>query len=121
MTKEQKKLEVKAILDNLQRVIDNGIDIEMDGNLVAYELVYQALTVSIQMCLEAAIQSIDPEDQTLTQQSAVELINKFMLEAKHEKNINKDEVNEIIKKIEKIAKEEPLVTPTTNVGSKYDN
>lgn len=128
MTKEEKKLQTKTILDNIYNTIENAIDIDMDSDLFPYELITEAITICIDMSIMGAAKLF--EDQYSNGQKPDKMVmlaavNKFMVEAKHERKVSKEEALQFIDKIKGIkkqeVKEEKKTVPTTGIRSQYDN
>lgn len=119
MTKEEKKASTQKILDNLRDVIFQGIDIEVDGDLYPYELIYQSLSVYI----SGAVQVVSMTAPTDDKMELIALVNKFMMELTNDNNtVTKEDVLKYVAAKEEMKPEKASnVIPFGAKTSKYDN
>jgi hypothetical protein len=93
ITKEQKKKNVELILNKIKELIDKSIDIDIDNDFRAYEIIFQAVNLYIPIALQVVAEHADTMDkETLLDMVENYLINIQVPDAK----VNSDGSHELL-------------------------
>jgi hypothetical protein len=124
LTKEEKKVNVQKMFDNFRDLIFKSIEIDVDNDLRAYELIFTAVNLYVTQAIDLVSHSANTDDKD----ALLNLVERYLLDIKVPEGVTKEQIqaeyNETIKAYEEgskqVEKKSNVVSFNNTKKSNYD-